>query len=162
MIQFPVVVEIVYPDLLAALHRMADALEALRPKFPTFTITFKGVDNMPTFKSNREDFTFNIVLGAVDAEGNVISDAPIPTGHTLTVTSDNTACFEVTQDATSPKVVNCHVGGPNPDGTPSQANVVANLFDPSSNLVATGANQVTVTVGDPTSITNIAVNLPAE
>lgn len=160
MIQFPVVVEIVYPDLLAALHRMADALEALRPKFPTFTITLGGL--MPTYKSDRADFDFNVVLGATDSEGNVISDAPIPTGHTLTVTSDNTACFEATQDAANSKLVHCHVGGPNADGTPSQANVTANLFDPSSNLVATGAAQVTVTVGDPTAITELVVNLPAE
>jgi hypothetical protein len=117
---------------------------------------------MPIYKADKPDFDFNLVLGAVDSEGNVISDAPIPTGHKLTVTSDNDAAFQVTQDATDPKLVHAHVGGPNTDGSPSQANVTANLTDPLGNLVATGGALVTVTVGDPASITNISVNLPTE
>lgn len=138
-----------------ALERLAQIQSAARF---SFQLTFGGI--MPTYKADKPDFDFNLVLGAVDSEGNVISDAPIPTGHTLTVTSDNAAAFAVTQDAADPKLVHAHVGGPNPDSTPSQANVTANLFDPVGTLVATGAAQVTVTVGDPASITNIAVNLP--
>ncbi len=117
---------------------------------------------MATYKSDKLDFDFSIVIGAVDSEGNVISDAPLPAGHTLTVTSDNPAAFSVVQDAADSKLIHAHVGGPNPDSTPSQANVTASIFDPASTLVATGAALVTVTVGDPTAITNLVVNLPAE
>lgn len=154
-----------FPVTISNLDRIADALHRLvlitsAARF-TFKLTFSE-ELMATYKSDRPDFDFNIVLGAVDSEGNVISDAPIPTGHTLTVVSDNTAAFTVTQDTTDPKLIHAHVGGPNPDSTPSTANVTASIFDPASNLVATGVAQVVVTVGDPTLITNLVVNLPTE
>lgn len=145
------------------LNRIAEAIEKLAliqsaARF-TYTLTF-GENLMAVYKSDRPDFDFMVAIAATDSEGNVIADAPVPAGHTLSVMSDNPAAFSVTQDPLNPKLVHAHVGGPNSDGTPSQSNVTANLTDPANNLVATGAAQVTVTVGDPALITAITLNLP--
>lgn len=139
------------------LDRIAAAVERLTliqsaARF-SFKLTF-GENLMPVYQADRPDFTFNIVITATDSEGNPIPDAPIPAGFTLTVTSDNPAAFSVTQDTANPKSVAAHVG------SPGQANVVANLTDPASNLVATGGALVTVVVGDPAQITAITLDLP--
>lgn len=157
MIQLPVTVQIEHFDeIAAALKQLVQIQSAAR-----FTFQLKFSENlMPTYKSDRPDFDFTITINATDSEGNVIPDAPIPAGHTLQVVSDNPAAFEVIQDAGDPKLVHAHVGGPNADGTPSQANVNASLFDPANNLVAAGVALVAVTVGDPTTITEIDINLP--
>jgi hypothetical protein len=126
----------------------------------TFSISFGGLTEMPIYKADKPDFDFRIMLAGADSEGNTIPDAPVPAGHTLTVVSDNSAGFEVTQDPADQRLVHAHVGGPNPDGSPSQSNVTANLLDPLGNLVATGAAQVTVTAGDPATITAITLDLP--
>jgi hypothetical protein len=115
---------------------------------------------MPIYKSDRPDFDFRVTITAADSEGNSIPDAPVPEGHMLTVLSSNPSAFEVAQDPGDPRFIHAHVGGPNPDGTPSQATVRANLFDPANNLIATGEASVTVTVGDPTAISAITLNLP--
>ncbi len=115
---------------------------------------------MPTYKSDKPDFDVMAKIAAKDSEGNIIADAPIPAGFSFTVTSDNPACIEVSQDPTNAKSVHYHIGGPNPDSTPSQANVVASLMDATGNLVSTGGSLVTVTVGDPTEITSIDLGLP--
>lgn len=138
------------------LNRIAEALEKLvliqsAARF-TFTITIGEL--MATYKSDRPDFDFRVSINATDSEGNVIPDSPIPAGHSLTVTSDNLAAFTVTQDATDMRLIHAHVG------SPGQASVVANLLGPAGVLVATGAALVTVVVGDPTAIQNIALNLP--
>ena len=124
----------------------------------TFKLNFGGL--MPTYKSDRPDFDFNVMITATDSEGNAIPNAPIPAGHTLTVDSDNSAAFSVIQDLADSRLVHAHVGGPNPDGTPAMANVMAKLFDPADNLVAVGSALVTVTVGDPAAISAINLNLP--
>jgi hypothetical protein len=139
------------------LDRIAAAIERLTLIQSAARFTFKlnfGDNLMPVYKSDKPDFTFNIIITAADSEGNPIPDAPIPTGFTLTVTSDNPAAFSVVQDPTNPKSVAAHVG------SPGQANVVANLMDPAGNLVATGGALVTVVVGDPAQITAINLNLP--
>jgi hypothetical protein len=150
------------PITISHIDRIADAVERLAQivsasRF-SYQLQLEGV--MPVYKADKPDFSARIIIGAVDSEGNVISDAPIPAGHTLTVTSDNPACITATQDTADPKLVNYHIGGPNTDGTPSQANVSATLSDPVGNMVGTGASQVTVTVGDPAAITGITVMLP--
>jgi len=152
------------PITISHLDRIADALERLvliesAARF-TFKLNLGELGTMPTYKSDRADFDFRVSINAADSEGNMIPDAPVPVGHTLMVTSDNPAAFEVTQDAADPRFIHAHVGGPNPDGTESQANVTARLFDAANNMVATGATQVTVTVGDPAAITAITLNLP--
>ena len=116
---------------------------------------------MPVYKADKPDFDTRITITATDSEGNVIPDAPIPAGHTLTVTNSNPAAFATTQDAADPKLLHNHVGGPNPDGTEAQSSVVATLTDPAGNIVATGSDLVTVTVGDPAAIQTISLNLPA-
>jgi len=139
------------------LDRIALAVErlALIQSAARFThkLTF-GENLMPIYPADRPDFTFNIVITATDSEGNLIADAPIPTGFTLTLTSDNPVAFSVMQNPANPKSVAAHVG------SPGQANVVANLMDPVGTLVATGGALVTVVVGDPAAITAINLNLP--
>jgi hypothetical protein len=139
------------------LDRIAAAIELLTLIESAARFTFKlnfGKDFMPVYKADRPDFDFNILITATDSEGNMIPDAPVPAGHTLTVTSDNLAAFSAVQDGADPRIVHAHVG------SPGQANVTANLLDPTGNLVATGAAQVTVTVGDPAAISSITLNLP--
>lgn len=151
MIQLPITIE--------HLDRIASALErlVLLASASRFTYTIQIFEvTMPIFKADRVDFDITLTISATDSEGNVIADAPIPTGHTLTITSDNAAAFTATQDAANLKLAHCHVG------SPGQANVTANLTDPAGNLVATGADQVTVTFGDPSVILAINLNLPAE
>src|SRR5262245_50612626 len=122
------------PITISNLDRIAAALEKLVQIHSAARFTFKlktGVDM--NYKADRPDFDFQVTITATDSEGNVINDAPIPAGHTLSITSDNPAAFEVAQDATDPRIVHAHVG------SPGQANVMANLFDPANNLIATGA-----------------------
>jgi hypothetical protein len=150
------------PITISHLDRIADSLERLvqivsASRFG-YQLTLEGV--MPVYKADHADFDGRIVIGAVDSEGDIITDAPIPAGHTLTITSDNPTAFTATQDTADAKLVHYHVGSPNTDGSPSQANVTATLTDPAGNMVATGASQVTVTAGDPTAITGITVMLP--
>lgn len=85
MIQFPIVVEIVYPDLLAALTRIAVATEALRtPRIAQFVVTggllrFSNIQpqlggSMPLYNvpATQADEPFTIsAISATDAEGNV-------------------------------------------------------------------------------------------
>lgn len=110
---------------------------------------------MAIYKADKLDFDAAVMIAATDSEGNVINDSPIPAGFMLTVLSDNPAAISATQDTADPKLIHYHVGGP------GQANVQADLFDASGNLVATGAELVTVTVGDPAAITSINLNLPS-
>ena len=116
---------------------------------------------MQTYKADRPDFSAAVRITAADSEGNIIDDAPIPAGFTLTVESDNPDAITATQDPNDPRIVHYHVVGPNEDSSPSQANVKADLFDAAGNLVATGSELVTVTVGDPAAITAINLNLPS-
>lgn len=151
------------PITISNLDRIADALEKLVQIQSAARFSFQPKLNLGedmTYKDDRPDFDFSVAIAATDSEGHFIPDSPIPAGHTLTVTSDNPDAFTVTQDANDPKLIHAHVGGPNADSTPAQANVVANLMDPANNLVASGVAQVIVTVGDPTAITAISVNLP--
>ncbi len=153
------------PITITHLDRIADALVRLTLIQSAARFTFKLQLNlgepMPNYKSDKPDFDASVKITATDSEGNVIADAPIPAGHTLAVSSDNLIAITATQDAANPKLVHYHVVGPNPDGTPAQANVKADLTDPAGTLVATGSDLVTVTVGDPTAITAINLNLPA-
>src|SRR5262245_50594095 len=127
------------PITISNLDRIAKALETLILIHSAQRFTYK-LDGglMPTYKSDRPDFDFSVTITATDSEGNAIPNSPIPAGHTLSITSDNAAAFSVAQDAANPQLIHAHVGGPNADGTPSQANVTANLFDPANNLVASG------------------------
>lgn len=143
------------------LLRLTQAVSASRFTYQ-ITFDFKEKPMPHVFKSDEPNFDFRLKIRALDSEGNVIEDAPIPAGFTLTVTSDNTACFAVTQDAADPRLVHAVVGGPNPDSTPSQANVMGNLTDASSNLVATGSDLETVTVGDPATIQSIGFVFPQD
>ena len=119
----------------------------------SFSLKFGGLEVI--YKNDHVDFDLPIVIAATDAEGETIPDAPIPTGFTLTVTSDNAGVVTVTPDAGGNlKLFRVHVG------TSGQANVTANLMDAASNLVATGAEQVTVTTGDPAAISSITMNFP--
>lgn len=139
------------------LDRIAVAVErlALIQSAARFTFKLKILENnVKIYKADRPDFDFNITIVATDSEGNVIPNAPIPVGHTLTVTSDSDLAFSVIQDAADPRIVHAHVG------SPGQANLTANLMDPAGLLVATGGEQITVTVGDPAAITAITLNLP--
>lgn len=149
---------------LPELDRIADALERLAliesaARF-TFTLNLNLGGPMPTYKSDRPDFDAAVLITAADSEGNIIENSPIPQGFTLMVESDNPDAITATQDADDPRIVHYHVVGPQPDGSPSQANVKADLFDAAHNLVATGSSLVTVTVGDPAAITAINMNLP--
>lgn len=145
------------------LDRIAVAIERLALIQSAARFTYKltlSEGNMPIYKADRPDFTFRVIITATDSEGNVIQDSPIPAGHTLVVSSDNPAAFSVAQDPGDPQMVLAHVGGPNSDGSPSSANVKADLFDAVNNLVATGGALVTVTAGDPAAIQNITLDLP--
>lgn len=130
-----------------------------QPPFVTFKLSMEEL-RMAIYKADKPDFDTRVTIDGVDSEGNVVKDIPIPTGFSLSVTSDNPAAFEATQDLTDTQLLHCHVGGPNPDGTNSQSTVTANLFDGGGNMVATGSETVTVTSGDPTAITTISLNLP--
>lgn len=156
MIELPIKIEVTIPGLLEALREIIEKLGT--PK-PSFQLEFETL--MPTYKATHPDFTFRIKIRAVDAEGHSIADAPIPQGSTLVVTSDAPSVFSVVQDTVDPKLVSAHVEGPLPGTESSTANVTAQLFDAQSNLVATGVAQVVVTVGDPTAITEIVLDLPA-
>jgi hypothetical protein len=137
-------------------NRIANALEklALIQSAARFIFKITIGELMPNYKADRPDFDFRVSINATDSEGNVIPDSPIPTGHALTLTSDNPVAFTVTQDAADPRLVHAHVG------SPGQSSVVANLTNPAGLLVATGAALVNVTVGDPALIQDINVNLP--
>lgn len=115
---------------------------------------------MPIYKDDKPDFDIHLILTAKDSEGREIADAPIPANFTLEVISDNPDAFSVTQDAADLKLIHCHVGGPNADGTPATANVTALLKNATGDLVAIGSDAVTVTVGDPASISSISLTLP--
>jgi hypothetical protein len=150
--------------LLASLDQIVFSLQqivrALPSPRPIFKLEFETI--MPTYKATHPDFTFRVRIRATDAEGHSIADAPIPAGFSLSVVSDATAVFSVALDPTdaSGKQFLAHVEGPLPGSESSTANVTASLFDATSNLVASGVSQVIVTVGDPTAITEIVLDLP--
>jgi hypothetical protein len=126
----------------------------------SFQLTLKGIEDMPIYPSDKPDFDAQVAIDGVDSEGFPVKNIPVPAGFTLAVVSDNTDAFTVTQDTIDARLLHCHVGGPNPDGTPANANVVATLTDPANNVVSIGAAMVTVQAGSVVTITGIALNLP--
>lgn len=141
-----------------ALERLALIASAARFNYQ-LNFNLEG-ENMPTYKSDRPDFSQALELTATDSEGHTIRNAPLPAGFSLSVTSDNEECITATQDPNDSRIVHYHVGGPKADGSPSQANLLAIATDPAGNMAATGAALVTVTAGDPSAITEIHFNLP--
>lgn len=115
---------------------------------------------MPIYPSDKPDFDAVLTIDGLDSEGFPVKNIPVPANHVLTVTSDNAAAFSIVQDAADARILHCHVGGPNADGTPAQSNVLANLVDPVGNLVATGGGLVTVQAGAVVTISGINLNLP--
>lgn len=156
MIEFPI--SITHLDRIAvALEKLVQIQSAARF---TFTLHLGELNTMPIYVADKADFDVLMTISGKDSEGNVLPDIDIPEGFTLIVTSDNSAAFAVAQDTAQPKLLHCHVGGPNADTTPSQSNVLAVLNDAAGNMVATGGALVTVTAGKVATVTGITLNLP--
>jgi hypothetical protein len=67
----------------------------------------------------------------------------------------------VTADSANPLLFHAVVGSPLSDG-PSSANLTATLNDASGALVATDAEAIVVTAGDPSAIAGINIEFPAD
>lgn len=113
------------------------------------------------FKSDYPDFDLPITVETVDAEGNVVKGGKLPAGFSLTVVSSNPAALDI-QPTADPLVFRGHVGGPTPEGDPSTATVTATLSDTQGVLLATDAEAVVVTAGDPATIRAINMVFPAD
>lgn len=113
-------------------------------------------------KADHADFDITIDVTAVDSEGNVVKGSKLPEGFSLTLVSDNVDAFEVLPSTDNPLLFRAHVGGPTPEGDPNPANLVATLTDADGVVLATDAEAIVVTAGDPAAIKGITVNFPAD
>lgn len=113
---------------------------------------------MRILKDDVPDFTGKLSVTAKDAEGNI---ATLPADLIVTGTSDNPSAIALTQNPTDKFSFSLHVGGPNVDGSPAQANVVVNVSTADGKLVGTADESFTVTAGDPTEITVGKLEFPA-
>lgn len=113
-------------------------------------------------KADHPDFDILIEVESVDSEGNVVKGGGLPEGNTLTLVSDNVDAFEVTASADNPLKFRAHVGGPTAEGDPNPANLVATLTDADGVVLATDAEAIVVTAGDPAAIKGITVNFPSD
>lgn len=162
MLELPITLDVKIDDRLIAqldttnvlLRELIDAI-----KLPLISFEVR-IPVMKTYKDNHDDFTLTLQIVGKDAEGRTIKDAPIPDGHTLTLQSDSPGVFSVTPIPENPKSFSCHVEGPNEGEESSQANLTATLTNADGNLVASGVEQVVVTLGDLQAITSINIPLP--
>lgn len=144
---------------LREIKRRLDALETQQPRNQfNYDVRIKLMPRV--IKADHVDFDIPVTVNATDSEGNPVKGGGLPAGFTLTLTSDNDAAFSVTPDPSNPLNFKAHVGGPNPDGNPNLASLTATLNDANGVLVATDAEAIVVTAGDPSAISGINIVFP--
>ena len=112
---------------------------------------------MRIVKADLGDFPGVLSVTAKDSEGNV---AALPADLIVEGSSDNPTAIELKQSTNDKFSFTLHVGGPNADGTPSQANLVINVFTADRTLIGTADETFTVTAGDAAAISVGKLDFP--
>lgn len=97
---------------------------------------------MIALPATQPDFSGRLRLVARDSEGHVTA---LPEDLDIQYLSDNPTAIEIIPNPTDPHQFTVHVGGPNPDGSPAQATLTANVFR--NNVLIGVASEVFIVTG---------------